>query len=163
MSAHPVGAVARLVFATIIVTLTTSGAKAIDAKPSDLISVVVDQATIVKLPDRIATLVVGNPLIADVSLQPGGTMIVTGKSYGATNVMAIDRSGAVLVNRLVEVGGSTDKLVTVFRGLSRETYSCNPTCERRITLGDGPEYFKNTLDQSGAISAAAAGPAPAEK
>src|ERR1700736_1297448 len=106
------------------------GASAFAASSADPIAVIVDQATVVKLPDRVATLIVGNPLIADVSLQPGGTMIVTGKGYGATNVMAIDRGGSVLLNRLVEVGASTDKLVTVFRGVSRETYSCNPTCER---------------------------------
>ena len=161
MSANLVGAFARLVVAISIATITAGAARATDAKstdpkPSDSISVVVDQATVVKLPDRIATLVVGNPLIADVSLQPGGTMIVTGKSYGSTNVMAIDRSGAVLVNRMVQVDGPTDKLVTVFRGVIRETLSCTPVCQRRITLGDGPDYFRTSLEQSGAVAGAAA-------
>jgi len=129
---------------------------------SESIDVVVDQAMVMKLPDRVATLVVGNPLIADVSLQPGSTMVVTGKSYGATNVMAIDRAGNVLINRMIQVDGPTDKLVTVFRGVNRETYSCTPVCQKRITLGDGPDYFKGTLDQSGALSNQAAG-APTDK
>src|SRR5215467_314218 len=119
------------------------------ASGTDPIAVIVDQATLVKLPDKVAALVVGNPLIADVSLQPGGTMVVTGKGYGATNVMAIDRGGAVLLDRMIQVEAPTEKLVTVFRGVNRETYSCTPVCQQRITLGDGNDYFKATLDQAG--------------
>jgi len=51
---------------------------------SEPISVNVDQAKLVRLPGHIATIVVGNPLIADVTLQPGGLVVVTGKGYGAT-------------------------------------------------------------------------------
>ncbi|HWZ05909.1 MAG TPA: pilus assembly protein N-terminal domain-containing protein, partial [Bradyrhizobium sp.] len=46
------------------------------------IAVNVDQARLVKLPARVATIVVGNPLIADVALQAGGVIVVTGKGYG---------------------------------------------------------------------------------
>jgi Flp pilus assembly secretin CpaC len=41
--------------------------------------VLLDKAAIAKVPDRTATIVVGNPLIADVSIQADGTMAVTGK------------------------------------------------------------------------------------
>jgi Flp pilus assembly secretin CpaC len=129
---------------------------------ADTIDVVVDQAMVVKLPEKVATLVVGNPLIADVSLQPGGTMIVTGKGYGATNVMAIDRGGAVLLDRMIQVEAPTEKLVTVFRGVNRETWSCTPVCQQRITLGDSSEYFRSTLDQAGSRSGQASA-APSDK
>ena len=36
----------------------------------------------------------------------------------------------------------------VYRGLNRETYSCQPNCARRITLGDTPEYFDKTIAQT---------------
>ncbi len=36
----------------------------------------------------------------------------------------------------------------VYRGADRETYSCTPDCSRRITLGDGNEYFDKTLAQT---------------
>jgi len=129
---------------------------------AESIDVIVDQATLVKLPEKVATLVVGNPLIADVSLQPGNTMIVTGKGYGATNVMAIDRGGAVLLDRMIQVEAPTEKLVTVFRGVNRETYSCTPVCQQHITLGDGNDYFKSTLDQAGSRNNQAAS-APSDK
>lgn len=125
------------------------------------IDVAVDQATLVKLPERIATLVVGNPLIADVTLQPGGMMVVTGKGYGATNVIALDRGGQVLFDRRILVAGPADNLVTVYRGVERESYSCNPVCQRRVTLGDGGTYFSATLDQAGSFASTAAGNAVA--
>ena len=135
-----------------------SGATVANAEgAADPISVVVDQAALVKLPERVTTLVVGNPLIADVSLQPGSTMVVTGKSYGSTNVVAIDRTGAVLVDRMIQVDAPTGNLVTVYRGINRETYSCTPVCQKRITLGDGPDYFRSTLEQTGALTSLAVG------
>jgi Flp pilus assembly secretin CpaC len=125
------------------------------------VAVNVDQAKLVKLPARIATIVVGNPLIADVTLQSGGIVVVTGKGYGATNFIAMDRTGEVLVDRVIQVEGPTDQLVTIYRGVERESYSCMPICQRRITLGDGNDYFKSAMDQAGSLSSQATGTAAA--
>jgi hypothetical protein len=128
------------------------------ARP-DAIDVNVDQAKLVKLPTKVSTIVVGNPLIADVTLQSGGLMVVTGKGYGATNFIAMDRSGEVLVDRVIQVEGPTDRVVTIYRGVDRESYSCMPICQKRITLGDGDTYFKATMDQAGTLSSQASGAA----
>jgi Flp pilus assembly secretin CpaC len=128
---------------------------------TDTIAVNVDQAKLVKLPGRVATIVVGNPLIADVTLQAGGIIVVTGKGYGATNFIAMDRGGEVLVDRVIQVEGPTDQLVTVYRGIDRESYSCMPICQRRVTLGDGETYFKSAMDQAGSLSGQAVGSASA--
>ena len=109
-----------------------------------------------KLPAKVSTIVVGNPLIADVTLQSGGIVVVTGKGYGATNFIAMDRNGEVLVDRQIQVEGPTDQLVTVYRGVERESYSCMPICQRRVTLGDGESYFKAAIDQAGSLSSQAA-------
>jgi hypothetical protein len=122
----------------------------------DAISVNVDQAKLFKLPNRVATIVVGNPLIADVTLQNGSIIVVTGKGYGATNFIAMDKSGEVLVDRTIQVEGPSDRLVTVYRGIERETYSCMPVCQRRVTLGDDDKYFQSVLGQSGTLSGQAA-------
>ena len=127
------------------------------APDPDRISVYVDQAKLVKLPAKVSTIVVGNPLIADVTLQSGGIIVVTGKGYGATNFIAMDRNGEVLVDRQIQVEGPTDQLVTVYRGVERESYSCVPICQRRITLGDGETYFKSAIDQAGTLSGQASG------
>ena len=127
----------------------------------DAIAVNVDQARLVKLPSRVATIVVGNPLIADVTLQNGGILVVTGKGYGATNFIAMDRTGEVLVDREIQVEGPTEELVTVYRGVARETYSCKPVCQRRMTLGDGDTYFKSVSDQANTLNSQASGTASA--
>ncbi|HET7193002.1 MAG TPA: pilus assembly protein N-terminal domain-containing protein [Pseudolabrys sp.] len=117
---------------------------------TDTVTINVDEAQIMTLPDRVATIVIGNPLIADATLQNGGILVVTGKGYGATNLLALDRGGRVLMEKTIQVTGpGTKDLVVVYRGVERESYSCAPTCQRRITLGDSPAYFNATLTQSG--------------
>jgi hypothetical protein len=127
------------------------------ADPLAAVEVNVDQAKLVKLPDRVATIVVGNPMIADVTLQNGGILVVTGKGYGATNFIAMDRSGQILMDQQIQVSGPTDQLVTVYRGVDRETYSCMPICQKRVTLGDADGYFKQVMNQAGSLSGQVAG------
>jgi hypothetical protein len=132
-------------------------AAALAESSPDAVAVNVDQAKLVKLPANVSTIVVGNPLIADVSLQAGGIVVVTGKGYGATNFIAMDRSGDVLVDQVIQVEGPSDRLITVYRGSERESYSCMPVCQRRVTLGDSDTYFKAALDQAGTLSGQAGG------
>ncbi len=116
-----------------------------------------DQAKLLKLPERTATLVIGNPLIADAVVQPGGVVVITAKSYGATNLVALDRSGTMLMEQTIQVVGPSDTVVVVYRGIDRETYSCAPNCERRITLGDTPAFLAANLTAFGAYTAQAQG------
>ena len=132
------------------------------APVDDAIAVNVDQAKLFKLPGHVATIVVGNPMIADVTLQSGGVIVVTGKGYGATNFIAMSRNGDVLVDRMIQVEGPTDQLVTIYRGVDRESWSCMPTCQRRVTLGDSDGYFKSTIDQAGNLSGQAGSAATAK-
>jgi len=130
----------------------------------DAIAVNVDQAKLLKLPGKVSTIVVGNPLIADVTLQNGGILVVTGKGYGATNFIAMDGRGEILVDRQIQVEGPTaEELVTVYRGVDRETYSCTPVCQRRVTLGDGATYFKAVSDQASTLNSQASGASAANK
>src|ERR1700682_89547 len=152
---------ARACFGFLAIAILAWPAVSLAAADPDKISVNVDQAKLVKLPARVATIVVGNPMIADVALQSGGVVVVTGKGYGATNFIAIDRSGEVLVDRQIQVEGPTDQLVTIYRGVERGSYSCMPVCQRRVTLGDGETYFKSTIDQAGSLSSQASGAAAA--
>jgi Flp pilus assembly secretin CpaC len=119
------------------------------------VSVIVDQAKLIKLPEKVATIVVGNPMVADISLQPGGVVVITGKSYGTTNMLALDRGGNVLTERLLTVVGPTENVVVVYRGVERATYSCNPDCDPRITLGDSRIFFETAINQTMIRSGAA--------
>lgn len=121
------GLASRLAIALIAI----GAAVASPAMAEDQISVIVDQAKLVKMPERVTTLVIGNPMIADVSLQSGGVMVVTGKGYGSTNIIAMDRAGNVISDRQIQVEGGGEKIVTVFRGTNRKSYTCTPKCERQ--------------------------------
>jgi Pilus formation protein N terminal region len=147
------GSICALVFAL------ASGLAPLAASAAD-VTVILDQAMLVKLPERVATIVIGNPLIADASVQSGGMMVVTGKGYGTTNLIALDRAGSVLMEKSVEVKGP-HPVVVVYRGIERESYSCTPICERRITLGDGNAYFAAMLAQTASRNAQAQGGATA--
>jgi hypothetical protein len=133
----------------ISIALMLAVAMTAPARAVDTLTVAVDQATITKMPDNVTTLVIGNPLIADVTVQPGGLLVVTGKGYGTTNLIALDRSGAVLTERNIQVLGPRDQIVYVYRGANRESFSCTPDCEPRITLGDSPAFFDQTIGQTG--------------
>jgi Flp pilus assembly secretin CpaC len=111
------------------------------------IAVYLDQSRVLKLPERTATLVVGNPLIADISVQTGGVLVLTGKGFGTTNLIALDRNGALLMEHPVQVLGPRENVVAMFRGVERESYSCTPDCNRRIMLGDTPAYFTANMAQ----------------
>jgi hypothetical protein len=141
-----------------VIFAATLGAPAAQA---DTVTVSVDSAQVLKLPDRVSTVVIGNPLIADAALQSGGILIITGKGYGSTNLLALDRSGRVLMDKTVQVLGATGSdLVVVYKGVERESYSCNPDCEHRITLGDSQGYFNTVLSQGGARTGQAQTAAP---
>ncbi len=101
----------------------------------------VDHAKVVRLPERTQTVIVGNPIIADVTVQRNGILVVTGKSFGSTNMIALDGSGALLAESMISVQAARDSVVTVQRGLNRESYSCTPTCQPSLQLGDNPGYF----------------------
>src|SRR5262249_18461360 len=133
-----------------VLTLMTPAAWA--AEP---LSVILDQAMVSRVPDGVATVVVGNPLIADVSLQAGGILVITGKGYGSTNLVALDRAGKVLMDEQVLVRGPRNDILVMYRGVDRETYSCTPNCERSMVPGDADKAFGPALAQTKARDDAA--------
>src|SRR5215471_11250063 len=67
----------------------------------DTIAVNVDQAKLVKLTGKVATIVVGNPIISYYMLQSGSIIVVTGKSYCSINFMAHHLADGVLVDHFI--------------------------------------------------------------
>jgi hypothetical protein len=131
---------------------------AIASASAETMTIRLDQARVVKMPSGVSTIVIGNPLIADGTLQPGGLLVVTGKGYGTTNLIALNRAGHVLYQRDVTVGSPRKPdVVVVFKGVDQESYSCAPECVPRVaTLGDATQYFGNTLGETTARNGAAA-------
>jgi len=117
------------------------------AAPADVLKITLDQAQIAKVPTGTTTLVVGNPTIADVTMLKGGVgMVVTGKGYGQTNLVAIDAQGNILDEKQIQVTPTRNVLV-VQRGDARASYTCNPLCMPTVQLGDEDTVFNTAGKQ----------------
>ncbi|KQQ40716.1 pilus assembly protein [Methylobacterium sp. Leaf125] len=136
-------------------------AQAPDAPPT-IVAVTVDNAKVMRLPEKTSTVIVGNPMIADVALQRNGVLILTGKSFGSTNLIALDAAGQMLAESTISVQAPQAAVITVQRGLERESYSCTPNCQPSIQLGDATKFYGEVSSQAEnrrALATAGAGPA----
>lgn len=127
------------------------------AEASAIVAVTVDNAKVIRLPENTQTVIVGNPIIADVALQKNGVVILTGKSFGSTNLIALDRGGNMLAESTIRVQAPQAAVVTVQRGLDRESYSCTPNCQPSVQLGDSTKYFGEVSGQAESRRAMAVG------
>jgi hypothetical protein len=125
------------------------------------LNVNIDQAELVRLEKPGAEVIIGNPSIADVTVQSGRLLIVTGKSTGLTNLIVLDGNGELVMERNVYVSSDSKNLITVNRGKSHETYSCSPNCGPALIPGDAVTFFdplsKETRAKLGLAQAAAEG------
>lgn len=103
-----------------------SGAQAIAASGID---VVMNQAKIVKLTRPADTIVIGNPAIADASVQDDTTIVLTGRGFGVTNIVVLDEDGNPIVDEQVTVSRDNPHSVRVYRRANVQTLSCTPYCE----------------------------------
>ena len=113
-----------LAFAAIIAAVSSLPALAESGIRVDL-----NQAKIVKLARPADTIVIGNPLIADASVQDASTIILTGKGFGVTNLVILDSDGNPIVDEQVTVSRQTASSVRVYRRADVQTLSCTPFCE----------------------------------
>jgi Flp pilus assembly secretin CpaC len=127
------------------------------ARAEDVINVSIDQAKVIQLPDKTSTVIVGNPIVADVTMLKGnGKMILTGKGFGETNLIALDASGGTLGESVIRVTSQFRGLI-VQRGLDRESYTCNPSCQPTVFLGDTAKYMGEVSGQIQAHNALSSG------
>ncbi len=111
-----------------------------------VIIVTLDKASVLKMPPGAETIVDGNPSIADVTTLKHGVVVVTGKGFGETNLVFLDGTGGAVEEVAVRVQASTSLLI-VQRGDQRESYACQPRCQRTVALGDAKDAFKDAADQ----------------
>jgi Flp pilus assembly secretin CpaC len=113
-------AIAVLLAATSLITPARAGAD---------IQVTMNQAKIVKLSRPADTIVVGNPAIADASVQDASTIVLTGKGFGVTNLVVLDQEGSPIVDAQVTVVRQAASSVRIYRRAEVQTMSCTPYCE----------------------------------
>jgi hypothetical protein len=119
------------------------------------ITVKVNMARILRIGSPAATVVIGNPGVADVTIQDPQTLVLTGKSYGETNMIVLDAKGNPIADTMVDVVESQANLVTIFNAGARSTAYCSPTCAPMIMLGDTPGYTQQLTSSMGLVQSVA--------
>lgn len=92
------------------------------------LDVKLDQATQVRLRAPAGSVIVANPRIADVTVTDARTLFITGKSYGLTEIIAVDALGRPLFQRQVAVSPGETGSVRVWRGGEAVEIACGARC-----------------------------------
>lgn len=117
------------------------------ARADEPIAVKVDRAKVMRIARPAATVILGNPAIADATIQDRQTLIITGRSFGTTNLIVLDEAGQPIADDLVTVGAPDDQVVTIYSGADRRSFSCSPDCEPMMRLGDSADSFDGARKQ----------------
>jgi len=123
------------------VLLAGIASQAIAAQP---LVVYTDQSKIISLARAPGVVVVGNPSIADATIQ-GNSVFLHGRGYGTTNIIILDEDGGQLADFEIDVqlGGANN--VALFKAGSLQSYVCVEDCQTAMHVGDNPDYFKDVV------------------
>lgn len=120
-----------------------------------------DQSQLIRLPRPASEVIIGNPQIADVNIQGGNLLVVTGKTFGVTNIIALDANRDIIQDQRVIVQRDEQRMLVLYRGPMRESYTCSPYCSPTVTIGDEPKFFE-TMSKHGRIKTGTASGLAAE-
>ena len=112
------------------------------------VTVTLDQAKVIRIGAPASTIIIGNPAIADATLQDAQTLVITGRSYGTTNMIILDETGEPITDTQLAVEAPREQVVTVYRRATRNSLSCTPVCQPAMVPGDDVEFFTGIQDQN---------------
>lgn len=107
-----------------------------------------DQSQILKLPRPVVDIIIGNSAIADVTVQAPDLLVITGKTFGITNMIFLDADKRVITEQRVMVVRDEARVVNLQRGDKRSSYNCTPQCNPMVVVGDDPIYFESIAKTS---------------
>jgi hypothetical protein len=113
---------------------------------SEQLVLIADQSRVVKLPAPPATVVVGNPSIADATLD-GASLFLHARGPGLTNITVLDLAGNPVVDYLIHVTYADDQSLALYSPAGRVTFTCTKDCEPVSRIGDNNNGFQNYISQ----------------
>lgn len=135
-------------FVGVILFVNVAGAANAQKAANETIVVALDRATILQLPQNAVTIIIGNPSVADVTMiKKSNQMVLTGKGFGQTNLIALDSTGKSVGESNIRVVENKTNIV-VQRGMERESWDCSPRCNPTVSLGDAPRFMTETIGQA---------------
>jgi Flp pilus assembly secretin CpaC len=153
----------HLMFGAAFAVLAAAG---IPSAAAENLDVRLDKAEVLRLAAPAAVIVVGNPAIADVTVENPLLLFVIGRAPGETNLLILDEGGDLVADYELIVVAERQRHVTVNRStIQLSTYSCDPRCievlnpsevERVRQFAAAPEEEEEA--GAGAVEAPAAEP-----
>lgn len=109
------------------------------------LTVPMDEAKLITFTKPVATLFIGNPVIADVTIIDSHHAYLLGKTFGATNMIGLDSNNRQVMNAQINVTNRMIGAVTLNRGADTYNYSCTRLhCETSPRPGDPSAFVTNT-------------------
>lgn len=139
--------VALCLSVSLLMNVTQTQAAQTKSVPDDAVVVTVDRAKLFRIARPASTVIIGNPSIADATVEDERTLVLTGRSFGVTNIIILDEAGELIADRTIVVRSHEANTVRIYRRSSRETYACAPVCEPTLTIGDNLNTFSSANQQ----------------
>jgi len=125
---------ARLLTTALAILAFTGSLSTLPAAASDeMLTVFMNQARVLKLDRAVSKVIVGNSDVADATVADARTIVLTGRSFGTTNLVILDTDGNAIVDERILVSIDEGNTVRVFRQRERTVLSCTPNCEEHAT------------------------------
>lgn len=118
-----------------------------EMRESDPLIITVDRARVYRISEPASTVIIGNPAIADAAVEDDRTLVLTGRSFGVTNLIILGASGEPIIDETLVVRGHETNTVRIYRRSYRETLACAPVCEPTLTIGDHQDTFSFASEQ----------------
>lgn len=122
----------RLLPAAVIAASTA--ATAVAEEP--LMRVYMDHARVLRLDRPVSKVIIGNAEVADATVADAQTIVLTGRSFGTTNLVLLDADGNAIVDERILVSIDEGNTVRVFKQTERSVLSCTPNCEEHAARGN---------------------------
>jgi Flp pilus assembly secretin CpaC len=121
-----------------IATLLLSGIAHANDAGGDLLRVYMNQARVLRLDRPVSKVIVGNSEVADATVADPMTIVLTGRSFGTTNLVLLDAEGNAIADERIVVSIDEGNTVRVFRQTDRTVLSCTPNCEQHAQTRGAP-------------------------
>src|SRR5262249_28521815 len=141
----------------LIAALAVTAALAPAALAKEPLKIYVDQTVTMKLSGAASSVVLGNATVVDVNVHDANTLLITGKAFGTTNMMVLNKADEPILQVQLIVASDNPGELTIVRGTGVNTYSCSDKCRATPMVGDDPGYFNNVMATVNGKQAAAKG------
>lgn len=103
-------------------------------RQGDVLRVFMNHARVLRLDRPVSKVIVGNSTVADATVADPTTIVVTGRSFGTTNLVLLDSDGNAIADERILVTIDESNTLRVYRQNDRVILSCTPNCEQHSDI-----------------------------